>query len=122
MMNFRMTKQRKAILKLLDTSKKALNVDDIAILLDDKAINLSTIYRSLDLFLDDDLIKKILLHKVPYYYLNRNNNEHYFVCEKCHQLMALPCFHDHITLLAKQENFEVYHHEMIVYGLCENCR
>ena len=39
-MNFRMTKQRKAILKLLDTSNKALNVYDIARLLDDKAINL----------------------------------------------------------------------------------
>ena len=54
----RMTSQRKQILTILDKASKPLSAEMIMEKLPLDALNLSTIYRSLDLFFAEGLISK----------------------------------------------------------------
>lgn len=89
-------------------------------------INLSTIYRILELFYDKGIVIKNNLSdtKKALYELNTHTHKHYMVCLKCKQVFPLencPC-----SLIEKavseNSNFEILDHKIEIIGYCSKCK
>lgn len=116
-----LTKNRKLILDCFKKDNKPLNSEQIYLLLK-KEVDLSTIYRALDLFLENGLVKRSTLNKVSYYYLNNDEHKHYMICLVCHKMYEIEC--NVIDLLKNninQDKFIVSSHDLTIYGYCKSC-
>lgn len=121
-MKMKMTKQRKEILEIFKNSNTLLSAELIYQKLNDKTINLSTVYRTIDIFMQENLIGRIHFNNLSYYYLNRHEHTHYMVCENCHRMFEIGCFEHQLDHLVNKSNFEMKHHDLVIYGICEKCR
>ncbi|MDO5725433.1 MAG: transcriptional repressor [Tissierellia bacterium] len=123
--NLKFSKPREAIYNLLYESKIALTADDISDLLrNDSSINLSTIYRTLNAFVECNLAEKtIMQNQIAYYEIVKEEHKHYFLCEVCDELTPLnECpIHDLENSLAKEFGFKINSHTLEFTGICKNC-
>lgn len=78
-----------------------------------------SVYRTLDLFSDLDLIHPVLsLHGEQHYELHGNEHHHHVVCEGCESADCIPC---PIPNDAIQTTFTKIHHNLSYTGLCRAC-
>ena len=119
----RMTKQRKKVYQCLKNSEKPLSAETIYELIDEDKLNLSTVYRAIDYFENNNLLIKFHFNGKNYYFLEKDgNHHHYFVCTNCHMMHKIKCnMKTIITDLENERNFKVTNHEMNVYGICNLC-
>ncbi|MFU8793265.1 MAG: Fur family transcriptional regulator [Acholeplasmataceae bacterium] len=119
----KMTKQRQMIYTLLKESKHPLNAENILAILPDDAMNLSTVYRTLDAFFEHGLVSKSFLKQTTYYYLNQKEHHHYMICLQCHKMIEIDCHLEDIAhQTAKDLDFQITHHDMTIYGYCHACQ
>lgn len=119
----RMTEQRKAILNLFKLDHQPKSADMILAELSHPKLNLSTVYRTLDAFFNSGLIAKSTIQNVNYYYLNHMDHHHYMICIQCKTMYPIDCHLDDLAKdVAKKHHFHITHHDMTIYGLCENCQ
>jgi len=94
----------------------------------DANLSTTTIYRLLEEFEADGLLRKELGADgyAIYYYLEPCENKNHFLleCEKCHKISHVDCrrlqgFAKHIS---KKHNFEISHYQLVIKGLCADCR
>jgi Fur family transcriptional regulator, ferric uptake regulator len=118
----KMTKQRHLLLNLLKQSKKPLSAEELFEALPNDAMNLSTVYRTLEKFFDEALISKSFLNQKQYYYYSEHAHHHYMICVNCHEMIKIDCHLDSIaTDIAEQHHFKITHHDMTLYGYCQTC-
>jgi Fur family ferric uptake transcriptional regulator len=116
----RMTKQRKLIFDYLEKNRFPSSAEMIFNNL--KVLDLSTVYRTLDLFFQNNMVLKSTIHNINYYYLNDKHHHHYLICENCHKMVPIDCIlGEEIKNIAKTNNFKITHHDLTVYGLCSEC-
>lgn len=119
----RMTQQRKMILNLLSQSPQPKSAEMILSELPENTMNLSTVYRSLDTFFDQGMISKSTMKNTAFYYINQKDHHHYMICMGCQKMYEIDCHLDHIAdQIAKEHHFKITHHDMTVYGYCEDCQ
>ena len=119
----RMTRQRKAILDVLKRSDVPMSADMILHETDEPSLNLSTVYRTLDIFADEGLVARSTLEHTGYYHLNGKEHSHFMICLKCHRMFPIECHLDAFEEnIQNHHGFLVTHHDMTVYGYCANCR
>jgi len=122
------TKQRNLVLDLLQEAKSPVCAEDLylkaAVL--QPTVNLSTIYRTLELFCSKDIAVKNILSesKKAVYELNTHTHKHYMVCMKCKRMIPLtncPC-----SLIEKavseNSDFEIIDHKLEIRGYCPECQ
>ena len=86
-----------------------------------------TIYRTLGLFKDIDLVRRVGLHKKnSYFVLNAPGVAcHYLICRHCEATVELPC-DDPVQAWAERaaaaHGFTAAYHELEVYGVCPRCQ
>lgn len=118
-----MTKKRKMILDLFKDSQELKSAEDIYDQLDKKTMNLSTVYRTLDLFYSHGLVSKSFINNKAFYYLTKSKHAHYMICIKCHTNFEIDCHLDHtIDHLEQDHHFKVLNHDLTFYGICEKCQ
>lgn len=118
----RMTKNRKIVFDILKDAKKPLSAEDISHALSNNKIDLSTIYRSIDYFDNNNLLLRFHFGNKSYYFLNTSNHHHYFVCTNCLAMHEIKCYlNDTISQLENENNFTVSNHEINIYGICQEC-
>ncbi len=88
-------------------------------------INLSTIYRILELFTFKKIITKHILSetKTAVYALNIHTHRHYMVCVGCQSIIPLddcPCDIIKETIM-KNTDFKVVDHKLEILGYCSKC-
>lgn len=118
----RLTKHRKKILELFETSDALLSAEDISQQLKDAQIDLSTIYRAIDVFLRESILSKCTIDNRAYYYLRDTEHHHYMICLTCHKRFKMKCFLD--EFLDSSEivgDFSPAYHDLTIYGYCKNC-
>lgn len=86
-----------------------------------------TIYRSLGLFKDIDLVRQVgLLKKHGHFVLNAPGAPcHYLICRHCETMIELACddpVQDWAQRAASPHGFTGVYHELEVYGVCPRCR
>lgn len=119
----KMTRQRKALMEVLEKNNKPLSVEMIRCLLQEEALDLSTIYRNLDRLFIDGLISRGVINQTSYYYLINKEHHHYMICLSCRQMFEFDCHIDEVFAKIRLENkFQVTHHDLTFYGYCAKCQ
>lgn len=122
------TKSRSAILEVLEQSKQPLSAEAVYAELKHKniAINLSTVYRTLDALTDKDLAVRLTItgENKALYEASHAGHRHYLVCLDCKKTMAVEgCpLEGYEKKLADETDFVIEGHRLDIYGYCAECR
>ncbi|MDD2591729.1 MAG: Fur family transcriptional regulator [Erysipelotrichaceae bacterium] len=125
--NIKQTKQRLAILTVMQDSQQPLTVDQIYnnLIKKDITLDLSTIYRFLDLLTTKNLVIKInnIQDERHLYEINDGYHRHYLCCLECNKIIAVKhCpLEDYEKSLAQETEFKIVTHKLSVYGYCPEC-
>ena len=120
------TKQRGAILRVLENSPEPAAAEEIYLLLKPKFPNLalSTVYRNLERFTQAGLLEKSSFNDGIIRYSPVKEHGHYLVCTECARKVKIDdCPLSGIEQqLAKTTGFEIDGHSLTIYGKCPKCR
>lgn len=118
---------RRHVWEILQDAEHPLTVPEIIAELDQRGVKAwqSTVYRNLESFLEQDLVRRTFRHGVDMamFEFVREKHKHYATCLDCKTIIPLEeCPLDlYQSALAKQD-FEVRGHNLEIYGYCEACR
>jgi Fur family ferric uptake transcriptional regulator len=120
------TKQRAAVLEVLDQADTPLSAMDICSRVEKGTtpVWLSTVYRILELFTDKGVALKttVLNGDMAYYERNRHVHHHYAVCVDCHKIVAINnCPLADYSPKLQEGEFRVLGHRVEMYGYCKDC-
>lgn len=120
------TKHRLAILKIFKASNQPLSADEVFKKLKNSEINLSTIYRNLELLAEKEILNKLILsgdQRAVFEY-NEKIHRHYLICLSCNKIKII----EHCPLegyekrLAEESGYYILGHKLDVYGYCPQCQ
>lgn len=124
----RRTKSRKAILDILTKSSQPISAEQIYKLLKEEniAIDISTVYRTLEAMENIELVKKINImddDRMLFEY-NNMNHSHYLVCVGCKKIITLQScpLGSYEEELESKTNFSILGHKLYLYGYCSECQ
>lgn len=123
---YRLTPQRNLIWEVLRDADGHLTAEEVALrvrrTLPD--VNLSTVYRTLELLVSLDLVVETRLEgAASYYEVSPEPRHHHFVCTRCGAVghfgdALLAPVHDELG----RRDFDVGHIQVTAFGLCSACR
>lgn len=122
------TKPRSYVYNILKKTKKPLCAEDIYLKCQtyDQAINLSTVYRILDIFLEKELIIKPFINgeSKACFMINKHQHKHFLICESCQKIVEVDyCpFKQFEKQIEKQTNFSITNHKFELHGRCPDCK
>ena len=111
---------------ILLNSEIALSADYIyeKCLSDHISVDLSTVYRTLELLDDKCITDKFDLGDGRYNFIIRKERHmHKIECYKCHKKLEIECPMNQIDeLIRNKTGFTPLEHELNIKGICEQCR
>lgn len=122
------TKHRIAVVDTLERKNGPISAEEIFFDLKelDYPINLSTVYRTLELLVSKNLVNKLNLsvNSKALYEMNCLTHKHYLVCLGCKKILAIEhCpLHDYEKILEKEMNYTIAGHKLDIYGYCPDCQ
>ena len=125
-MTRRETRQRKAILKILQHTGTHPTADMVYEEVRKVIPNISkgTVYRNLKILLEDRKISELNLSGTVSRYEDKKANHYHFRCEKCGKVFDLeePVHTDLDEKVARDTGLKVSHHQLEFRGLCKDCQ
>jgi len=123
---YRLTPQRHMILSVIQEAGEHLSVDQIAERVQQRNpyVSLSTIYRTLELLKNLDLIRESHLPgEQAQYETIESHAHHHLACRRCHQIIHLDeeLLGDLHERLQEQYNFHSLTLDLVAAGYCNNC-
>ena len=121
----RVTAGRISILNIIEGSEKGLSAENIYDECKKKNnnLNLSTVYRTLELLEEKDVIKKISIDGPSLYILKREKHKHILECDVCHKCVEIPCPMEEIEEAIKAKvGFSSTQHKLELNGICDQCK
>lgn len=115
-MQRRKSQKREKILSVLKKSKCALSASDIHKKVPD--IDLVTVYRNLDLFVEEGMVKKLSLDKQEALFEYQEHKHHHAICTDCGDVLHFEVFDKKIMDLIKLKRFKPESIELTVRGEC----
>ncbi len=122
------TKPRLSVLKVLKQTNKPLTAEEIYLKCqkDDQSLNLSTVYRTLDIFLEKGIVIKPLIKEdsTACFTLNHHEHKHYLICSNCKKMLEIEfCpFDDYEKRIENETNFTITNHKFELFGICPSCK
>jgi Fe2+ or Zn2+ uptake regulation protein len=125
------TYQREEILSLFIVDSKHYKPDEVFKLLRCKGIGIATVYRTLEMLRESDIIKEISIGKERFYELKRTESKYVYVhfkCEKCgnfRDYYNVEAANDFVTAfdsMEKKMGVKVSDINITVNGLCDKCK
>lgn len=128
---YKLTNQRKIVFDaILEQHTKHVTIEELYnyIKINNPKIGLTTVYRTVQLFCDMEILEKVNLDDgVVRYELmldEENHRHHHLICNKCNKIVEVK--EDLMDSIEKifEENygFTVSNHQTKFYGLCKNCQ
>lgn len=124
------TRQRQYVLEFLTTSKQPVTAETIYQSLyremGEASLNMSTVYRVLDILVKHKIINKINLlndNKATYEF-NRREHKHHLVCVKCNLVTPISgCpLKGYEQALTQSTHYEILEHKLEILGVCPKCQ
>jgi Fur family ferric uptake transcriptional regulator len=123
------TQARAAVLTVLTTHPRPLRAEEIHRALQNRHINLSSVYRALRLFETLNIVRRVTLGKgAPRYELadGYRDHHHHLVCDTCGRIEDVTTCPVEAGRLPQQiqrrTGFAVRSHVLDLFGLCRSCR
>ena|SRR5690554_5322388 len=117
----KLTPKRSKVYQILSKSQKPMSAEEIYEKLDD-TLNLSTIYRALDKFYQEGVASRNYLDNTAYYFLLGKTHQHFMICNVCKKQFEMDCHLEGLVEEIKTKHgFVVTHHDLNLYGTCQNC-
>lgn len=116
-MNIRLTKKREQILDVLKKHHGTLSAADIHTKL--PSIDLVTIYRNLELFTKEKIIKQLRLDSGEAQYEYQTEPHHHALCTDCKKVIHFTAPNEKLKKLLGIEDFTVDEIEVTVRGTCK---
>jgi len=121
--NFKITKGRVGVLGILKKEHKPLSIDEINKSLGN-FINLTTIYRILEKFVEKGILYQTDFRDGKSYYEYQDSHHHHIVCTKCGKKEGVDiCVKD--GLKKASENSKAFSsiksHVLEFFGICKKC-
>jgi Fur family ferric uptake transcriptional regulator len=121
-----LTNQRCLILELLRDAEGHIDAKELyrRASVRDRAISPATVYRTLNLFKELELVDEMRLGKVRCYYGIKQSPEHQrLVCRGCGKVMEFqnPHFQKLIKAVRQEHSFKVTKAELYLEGYCHEC-
>lgn len=126
-MQTRNTRQKKHIISILKNSNKPLSINEIydRVIYELPKIAKSTIYRNIDILLEQNLIEKYFFNDNEIFYLYKDKDSqhtHFIICDDCKKIYNLPsCPIREIEASISSEGFIIKDHQIQITGICRNC-
>lgn len=129
--NYKVTNQRKVILKMFLANKNEhMTVDQVhqSLIIDNPNIGLATVYRNVQLLSELNILNKLKLNDGFTRYeliLNKEGHKHHhLVCENCEQITEVKenLMESIEKIVDDHYDFLVGDHQAKIFGLCKNCR
>ncbi len=121
----RVTLQRRAILKIIEEEGRHLSADEIFYLARKQVprLSLSTVYRTLDLLKELDLVTELRLGDDHYRYEAQSDQHQHLVCLECGKVIEFRCRHlgEVHDQLARRHEFEITGSRVELLGYCDAC-
>lgn len=124
---YRMTRSRRAIMRTLRQTNRALAPQEILALSQEPApgVDLATVYRTLDLLAARQLVRRVHQDGGCHAYLAaRQGHHHVIVCESCGRACEFRGADEMASLLTRVERetgYAVRDHLLQLTGLCPQC-
>ncbi|KKY00568.1 Fur family transcriptional regulator [Paraclostridium benzoelyticum] len=127
----KVTTQKLLILEVLINNSHHLSAKDIYDKLKQKNIGLATIYRSLNLFIALNIIKKVEIDNITYYEMkifSQNPFHIHFKCSKCGSIIDINNKDININYIGiirkveEEENFVIDDSDIMFKGICDKCK
>lgn len=122
----RKTKYRLLIFNIFEKSEQPLSVEQVFLKMKDMGspINISTVYRIVNLLLSKNILVKSKIKDTAVYELNRNEHTHRFICSGCDKMFKIEgCpFESFQKKIQDYMGFDVTGHKFEVYGVCKECK
>lgn len=119
------TKQRLAVLEVLFDNSLPLTISQIREKLDFD-MDLSTLYRTLDTFLEFNIISRTvpLEPSQTVYELKRHTHRHHLICIVCGSMQVISgCpIHEYEHQVETSTGFIIDRHQLEMYGTCPKCQ
>ena len=123
---YRLTRQRTAVLRVLQTDGGHLDAEEIheRAKEDLPSLGLATIYRTLDLLRELGLVQMVQFPGTAARYEARLDRHHHLLCTRCHQLSDVEAPHlaELVGEIAAGVGFQPSDFKLQVSGLCRRCR
>ena len=113
---YKLTSARKALVRYIKKRKGVFSANEIITALPD--IDRVSVYRTLDLLTELDLIHPVLnQHGETHYEKHGENHHHHVVCTGCEKTSCIDCN----LRTQKVKGFKNLHHSFVITGLCMTC-
>jgi Fur family ferric uptake transcriptional regulator len=129
---YKLTPRRKYVLRvLLENKDKHLSAEEVYNLVKAKApdVGLATVYRTLELFSDFDIIHCMDFGDGRKRYEFGDTEEaghqhHHLICLKCGKILEMgeDLLEDLESRVSSELGFEILNHQLKIFGYCKNCR
>jgi len=122
------TKYRVILIEHLSKTEKLLSAKEIYKQLSKKhiAINLSTVYRTLDVLVDNNIFNRVTIEgeKQSRYEYNRDIHHHFLICRGCNKIIPIyDCpLEVYEERLQAESGFQITGHRVEFYGFCDDCK
>jgi Fur family ferric uptake transcriptional regulator len=124
---YRNTPQRKAIVEVVLSCKHHLNSEEIYLKVKEthKDIGLATVYRTLTMLDELNVIKKNNFDDgcIRYELNSQEHHHHHLICSKCGKVIEVmdDLLEDLEKRIETKFNFVIRDHNLKFYGLCSEC-
>jgi Fur family transcriptional regulator, ferric uptake regulator len=118
LLTMKLTKHRQAILDTLAHHNGAISAQSLHTCL--PHINLVTIYRTLELFTEQGMIRKLFLDGTEAVYEYQQHPHHHAICTDCHSVIHFDTKTDALKQLLTKKGFSVESIDITVRGRCKN--
>lgn len=119
------TKARISILKLMVDREEPISADDIHMYFYKQGINidLSTVYRTLEMFNNKGIVEKFDIGKGKYNYIFKgHSHKHVLTCKLCHKEVEIDCPMPQIREMVKDKTgFLLLEEDIKFKGICRQC-
>jgi Fur family transcriptional regulator, ferric uptake regulator len=125
--HYKLTGPRKAIIRVLNACHKPLGVQEIFDQIQDTRVDLASVYRTVNLLCELNVLVKLDFHDKLYRYELSDAfaaHHHHLICKKCGNIedFADQCIPSGLeqTILCRS-GFAVESHVLEFYGVCKEC-
>ncbi len=121
--NNRKTKQRDALVEVLERADRPLSIGELLETASKKidGLGVATVYRAVGALLEEGWIDAVEIPGEPTRYERADKgHHHHFQCERCARVFDVAGCLENLRKLAPPK-FRVTQHSVTLYGLCASC-